>query len=996
MTEIAVIGMAGRLPGADTLDEFWHNLLGGRDGISRTPAADLRGLVPDDLLDDPRWVGASGRLSRAFDFDAAFFRMSPKEALITDPQHRLLLSVVHDALEDACVVPERTAGTIGVFTGVGRNRHEELVRGVLAANGEAVDELALEVGNDKDHSATKVAYRLGLCGPAITVQSACSTGLVALHQAGQSLGGYECDVAVVAAATMRLPDQFGYLYLAGGIGSPDGYCRPFSTRASGTVSGDGVVSVVLKRLDDARADGDRIYAVVRGSAVNNDGAKSGYAMVSAEAQERVIRDALLFAEVDAEQIGAVEAHGSGTPLGDAVEWAALSAVYGGQRPAFVGSVKSSIGHVREVSGLAGFVRMVRSVHHGRIPPTLHVGTPAQAVGRGSGLQLARVARDWADTDLRRGAISSFGLGGTNVHVIVEQPPLPADRETDGAAPSLVLVSASSAAAADRTATAWRAAVTAGRMSPAEAADVSQFGRRQRRYRRFGIGHDGAELAAELDDGTGHTHDAVPASEVCFVFPGVGDHYPGMCGGLAELLPGFADLVERYLSVCSDHAGRDLRGILRAPAAGARRTGAAVDLRRLVDGRRTQDPALTDPVAVHAALFSVQLALARSLRAIGVQPAAVTGHSLGELAAAASANMFSDDDALRIVVARAALVAAQPEGVMLAVSLPRTQAEELTGPGVWLAAVNSPRSCVLAGERPAVMAVADRLDQQGMPGRLLPARHAFHTPMLDDAGRQLAELLADIPIAAPDVAMIANLTGTWSTDEIRLPGYWHRQLTAPVLFSDALRTAAERCGVLLEIGPGQLRTLVAQARAELGGTAVVATVRREYQNDSDAAVLLRALGRLWQTGTEPDWQALRPGRPPKRVSAPPTATDDRSVYIAEGWTLVAPAGSMVAAPVAPAGPPTAAQRPATATADEDPDELRTVLAGLWREILGVADLGPAADFFELGGDSMMSVRLLAGIERTVGVRVPATVAFEASSLEGMAKHVGAWRDGNTAR
>ncbi|QMU67388.1 type I polyketide synthase [Streptacidiphilus sp. P02-A3a] len=1003
MTGIAVIGMSGRLPGAADLDEFWQNLLAGRDRITRTPVGGLRGTVADDLLDDARWIGASGRIPAPYDFDPAFFGMSPKEALTTDPQHRLLLTTVHRALEHAGVVPGAGPARVGVFAGVGRNRHEDLVRTVLADRGEAVNELALEMGNEKDHSTTKVAYRLGLTGPAVTVQSACSTGLVALHQASQSLYAQECDIAVAGAAALRVPDSHGYLYLEGGIGSADGVCRPFSARAGGAVAGDGVVAVVLKRLEDALADRDHVLAVVRGSAVNNDGAKSGYASVSARAQELVIRDALLFSETDPDTVGSVETHGSGTPLGDATEWSALARVYGAARQTWVGAVKSGIGHLREASGLAGLVRAVLSVQHGLVPPTINVGLPAEFVTQEStGLTLPRAALAWSEPGPRRAAVSAFGLGGTNAHVIVEEPPTrPAAEAPPG--PALVLLSAHTPDALRRTADAWESAITTGRVTPAEAAEVSRSGRRHYRHRRFAVGTDPAALAARL----GGAHPA-PAAEpvgapgVCFVFPGVGDQYPGMGAGLHHALPGYTELLRGYLDDCGEQIGRDLHGLLgsgtAAPtgtaAATGPRTGTVFNLRRLVEaGRGAPADEVFDPVASHAVLFSLQLALARSLQALGVRPTAVTGHSLGELAAATLAGVFTEHDALRIVVQRARAVARQPEGAMLAVSLSRAQAEELTGPGVWLAAVNSPRSCVLAGEREAVLAVVDQLNRRGLQGRLLPVRHAFHTPLLAAAGEELRGVLEPLRLSAPTIPIAANTTGAWARTELQDPDYWYRQLTSPVLFGEALATAAKDCDVLLEIGPGQLRTLAAQARTGGPDCAVVPTMRREYQNEPDAEVLLRALGQLWQHGCALDWDRLRGGARPARTVLPPTALDERYLFVAEGsGDLLAPRPATTApvAPVAPAAPVVAAvAAPTGPVAGTRLEGVAAVLAELWEEILGVEAPTAEDDFFDLGGDSLMSVQLIFGIEERLGFHIPAIAVFQESGLGRMAAHIDTW-------
>ncbi|MEZ0066895.1 phthiocerol/phenolphthiocerol synthesis type-I polyketide synthase E [Streptacidiphilus sp. MAP12-20] len=1014
MTRIAVIGLAGRLPGASDLDAYWANLLAGRDCVTRTPADELRGLVPDELLDDPRWIGASGRITGVYDFDPACFGMSPKEALTTDPQHRLLLTSVHRALEDAAVVPGPAAGRIGLFAGVGRNRHEEVVRAVLAARGETPNELALEIGNEKDHSSTKTAYRLGLGGPVLTVQTACSTGLVALHQACQSLAAQECDLAVAAAAAVRAPDQYGYLYLNGGIGSVDGVCRPFSERAGGAVAGDGVVAVVLKRLEDALADGDRVYAVVRGSAVNNDGAKSGYASVSAPAQRQVLREALLFAETEPETVGSVETHGSGTPLGDATEWAALRDVYGKGQRTLVGSVKSGIGHLREASGLAGLVRAVFSVRHGLVPPTINVGLPAGFTTRDdSGLTLSRSAQPWPLNGPRRAAVSAFGLGGTNAHVILEQPPEPRPR-ADLTGPGLVLLSAHTAPAATRTAQAWTETLADEAIPAAVAAEVSQSGRRARRHRTFvlaGTATDGLP-APGLEPAPEPVAAEPGGPGLCFVFPGTGDHYPGMGAGLAAALPGYAEHLDRYLAACSEQTGRELRGVLAPGPARAPGGGQVFDLRRLVTPTTGRGHEVFDPVASHAVLFSLQLALARALEELGLRPDAVTGHSLGELVSATLAGIFTEQDAIRVVVRRAQLVAEQPEGAMLAVSLPRADAEQLTGPGVWLAAANSPRSSVLAGDREALLRTVDELHRRGLQGRLLPVRHAFHTPLLDEAGAQLQKLLTEMELSQPRIPLVANSTGAWAGPEIAEPAYWRRQLTSPVLFGQALATAAERCGVLIEIGPGQLRTLAGQDRSALGDSTVVTTMRREYQNTSDHEVLLRALGRLWQLGCEPDWTRLRGGRPTAAAATlPPTALDERPLDIRAGTQLVhlPPAGqaaapaAVLAVPVgsvavgsvavgsvaeAPASAPVPAPTPSAAPG-EGSSEVETVLAALWGEVLGIEEIRSDDDFFDLGGDSLMSVQLIFGIEENLGFHVPAVTVFQESRLGPMAARIAAW-------
>lgn len=994
MTRIALVGAAARLPMSPDLGTLWDNLVSGRDCITRPTVEELRGIERDRLLDDARWIGASGRIDRAHEFDPAYFGMAPRTATVTDPQHRLLLTTVQHALDDAAIVPERGA-RVGVYVGVGRNRHEELVRTVSRLREDPIDEMTIEVGNGKDHASTKVAFRYGFTGPAVTVQSACSTGLVAVHQACQALANHECDIAIAGAAAVRVPGVHGYLYLPGSIGSSDGFCRPFSARASGAVAGDGVAVVVLMRESDALADEARVRAVVLGSAVNNDGAKSGYASVSAAAQEDVIRDALLFAEVEPDDVGSVEAHGSGTPLGDATEWSALRAVYGGRGRTLVGSVKSNLGHLREVSGLAGLLRVVGSLEHGRVPPTINVGAAADFTRDDSGLVLARSAQDWPLPGVRRAAVSAFGLGGTNAHVVLEEAPevvRPAPAGDDR--PSLVVLSAHTPAALDATAAGWAAALRDG-VPLASAAAVSQRGRARRAHRRFVVGTDREEVAEDLADGS--SVDVPDRDGLCFVFPGVGDQYPSMAAGLREWLPGFDGDLRGLLEACGEHAGRDLSGALSQEVRGTEPTEGGFSLRRLVEKRDGANLEEVDTIVDHAVVFSLQVALARSLQRLGLQFSALVGHSLGELSAATVAGTFADDEAARFVMTRARLVDAQPAGAMLALNMSEQEATALTGPDVWLAAVNSPRSCVVAGERDVVVALAETVADRGMAGRLLPVSQALHTPLMGPAADELTALLGTMTIRPPRVPVASNVTGGWVGDEITDLDYWRRHLTGTVRFGQALVTASSRSGVLLEIGPGQLRTLATQCQRELGGVAVVSTVRREYQNERDDAVLLRAIGATWAAGAgEPDWGLLGAPTAGWRASLPGTAFDERRHDVAEGIDVdLDAAGPVVHAATAPrpAGGEAAASAPAPgpeAERETTSDVLRA-LEAVWAQVLGVTELRGSSDFFELGGDSMMSVQLIRGLEERLGFHVPAFVVFEESQLRRMARRIESWNE-----
>ncbi|MDI5973319.1 beta-ketoacyl synthase N-terminal-like domain-containing protein [Streptomyces sp. SL13] len=996
MTGIAVVGQACRFPGAADPAAYWAGLLADGDSIHRAPRADLAGLVPEARLGNPRFVAASGLIDDVFDFDPGRYRISPREAVITDPQHRLFLHVAREALENAGVLPRR-AGQIAVFGGVGRNRHEDMVRATLPDPD--VEDLTLEIGNEKDYFATKVSYRLGLTGASVVVQSACSTGLLAVHQACLALANYECDVALAGASTVRLPLEYGYVFGPGGIGSPTGFCRPFAAEADGSVPGDGVGCVVLRRLDDALADGDPLLAVIRGSAVNNDGTKDGFASVSAAAQVAVIETALDFAEVTARDIGYVEAHGSGTALGDETEWTALGRVF--KDGVVVGSAKSQLGHLREASGMAGLLKTIAVLREGRIPPSLNGGSPARYATNGPGPRLATAAEDWhaAGGGPRRAGVSSFGLGGTNVHLVMEEPPA---RELPAGSGRAEVLTISAHTAEALRATAERLLAPAGPTAhiPLAAVAATLQHRREHLPHRWAVAAvQPQEWSDELADGPRNTEPA--AADGCptgFVYPGIGDHYAGMTEGLTDYLPGFRDLLTRALDEAGEVAGRDFhRALSPGPAAkGGRGTGASVDLRAMVRGT-PGGAALSDPVNAHVVTFCVQTALTTALAGVGVVPAAVMGHSLGELVAATVAGVFEPRDAYRVLVRRAQLVAAQPEGGMLAVSLPADDTAELTGPGVWLSTVNTPNSCVLGGERPALAAVAARLARRGVQTRAMPVSHAFHTPMLHEAAEELRELLASLTLRPPSIPMVTGVTADWVGSEITRPQFWARQLSSTVHFGAGVVRLSDRCAALLEVGPGQLRSIAHQSGIVKPGTVALATVRRRYEVARDDVFLARALGRLWERGADIDWAALRGTPAAPGVPLPPNACDDRPFRAGSGLLGARPrtAGDDAQGAVGGSGHESSG-RPATGPAPlpsdscgTPPPGTRELLAGIWRDVLGVADVDPADHFFDLGGDSLMGVRLIAMLESSLGAAVPAKVVFESAVLSRMAAAVQRW-------
>ncbi|MBS2533103.1 acyltransferase domain-containing protein [Catenulispora sp. NF23] len=977
MTRIAVIGIAGRFPQADDVRAFWNNLVDRRDCLTRLSKDDLAGLVPTARLDHPRFVAASGVIDGVFEFDAGMYAMAPGEAVSTDPQHRLFLDFARQALEVAGIVPGATKD-IGVYAGVGRSRHEAMARAALGTAD--VDDVLLETGNEKDYFAGRVCYRLGLTGPSVVVQSACSTGLLAVHQACLALTGYECDVALAGAAAIRVPLEYGYVFRHGGIGSETGRCLPFSADADGTVAGDGLACLVLKRLEDAEADGDHIHAVLLGSAANNDGAKPGFAAVSAAGQTRVMESALRFSGLDPAQVGYLEAHGSATALGDATEWTAIERVY--RHGLTVGAVKGNVGHLREASGLAGLIKTIQVVDTGVVPGAPYEGRPAAFTREQNARSTpARETTAWASpNDPRRAAVSSFGLGGTNVHLLLEQYERPTPAAQISAA-EVLTITAHAAAPLAATARQIASALEHEDVPLAGAARTLQERRAHLRY-RWAV----TDLEELTESEAAPTDPVQDDPAVGFVFSGIGDHYPGMAAGLLDQLPGYRDLLFDALSKAGPMVGRDLRSLIQtAPA----RPAGGIDLRAMLRGRTGED-GLQDTVSAHVVMFCLQQALAGALAGVGVTPAAVMGHSIGELAAATVGGVFAPEHALDIVVQRARLVAGQPEGGMLAVALPGAEAAELTGPGIWLATVNTPSSSALAGKRPALTDLAAGLRERGIQARMLDVTHAFHTPMLAEAAEGLRALLSTMPAEPPRIPLVSGLTADWAGPEITRPEHWAAHLSSTVRFGQAVERLADRCTVLVEIGPGQLRSVAGQTGLAARGVVTVPTVRRSYEETTDARMLTRALGRVWQAGVDVDWSALRAGRRVTAAPMPARAADRRthraSMATEVSWWQPTTDVSRAAATAVTAARAAAGGTVATTAAAAPEIAFHDRLARIWCTVLGVDQVRPRDHFFDLGGDSLMGVRLIALLEAATGVHVPSAVVFESAVLSRMARIV----------
>jgi amino acid adenylation domain-containing protein len=972
---IAVVGMAGVFPGARDVAELWRNLRAGVESVRTLTDGDLAaaGATPEWIA-HPATVKTMPELPEWQRYDAEFFGLAPREAALLDPQHRLLLEVAWHALEHAGHVPGTYAGRIGIFAGCLPSLYaqERLAAQKLLPDGPS--DLEVRLATEPEFLVTRIAYKLDLRGPAVNVSTACSTALVAVHLACRSLVDGECEMALAGGAAFEHLAAIGYRHQPGWITSRDGHCRAFAADAQGTVLGNGAGLVVLKRLDRARADRDTIHAVIRGSAVNNDGAaKVGFAAPSVAGQAEVIAAAQAAAGVTGDTIDYVEAHGTGTALGDPIEIAALTQVFRARtaRQGFcaLGSVKTNVGHLSRAAGIAGLIKTVLALRHREMPPSLHCERPSPAIDwSASPFFVNRELRPWPAVAgrPRRGAVSSFGVGGTNAHLILDEAPAPAGAQA-GPTWQLLPLSArtTTALAASARHLAQRLADNA--LDLADVAFTLQTGRHAFARRRFVVARDCADAIEKLGGAA-----ALPAAEhtpagpadrpVIFLFPGQGAQYVGMGRGLYNSLPSFRADIDRCAEILTPELGLDLRETLFASA-----DQAAPAAARLAETRFTQP-----------ALLTIAWALARMLMRLGVQPSALIGHSIGEHAAACIAGVWDIEPTLRMVARRGRLIQSLPPGRMVVVHLPEAEAARLCDGEVALAAVNAPALCVLAGPENAVHRLTERLDQRGIDHHLLRTSHAFHSQMMDPALPDFTAEMARHPARPPQIPYVSGVTGDWMRPEdAAAPDYFSRLLRGTVRFSEGLRTLASRGpAVLLEVGPGKSLVTLAKMHSQLATFPALNCLRAPTEALTDREVFLQALGDLWVQGARPEWSLLHEGEDVRRVPLPGYPFDRR-----EHW--ISTAGPLAVASAGPTAAPSATPVHAVAPRPRDallatpssarPDSVRRYLEGAIHRLLGAPSSPPHPldtnrPLGELGVDSLQSIRLQALIAADLDVEL----------------------------
>ena len=982
-TGIAIIGMAGRFPGARDVDAFWENLKQGRESISFFTDEELlaEGIDPE-LLQNPRYVRARSIINDIEMFDALFFGINPREAEMIDPQQRVFLEVAWEALESAGYDADRFGGSVGVYAGAYWNTY--LLHNLCASRSFINDLLNLKhvgslqtfLGADKDHMATRVAYKLNLRGPAITLQTACSTSLVAVCQAVSGLLTHQCDMALAGGAAIVSPQTKGYLYSEGGMVSPNGQCRAFDAQAAGTVFGNGVGIVVLKRLDDAIAHGDNIIAVIKGAGLNNDGSqKVSYTAPSVQGQADAIKLAQTLAGTPADTITYVETHGTGTLLGDPIEVEGLTRAFRAStdKKGFcaIGSVKSNVGHLDVAAGVTGLIKTALALKHKAIPPTLHFEKPNAEIDFASTpFYVNNKLIEWKTNGCpRRAGVSAFGVGGTNAHVVLEEAPQ-AEQSSGGRKEQLLVLSAKTSAALDTAVNNLGSFLQARpEVSLPDVAFTLQVGRKVFEHRCVLVASDVNDAAATLVSGNAkrvrRTHQERRNPPIVFLFPGQGSQYVNMGRQLYEREQVFREEIDRAASILQPILEMDLRHALFPQAANP-------EAEQLL-----QQTCITQP-----AIFSVEYALAKLWISWGIKPSAMVGHSVGEYVAGCLAEVFTPEEALLLVAERARLVQQQPSGAMLAVFLSEADVIRKLPRDLSIAAVNSPSLTVVAGPHSAIDQFEKQLEEQGTASVRLTTSHAFHSAMMDPVLPPFTETLKKINLRVPKIPYVSNVTAKWITaEEATSPAYWAGHVRQAVRFNDALtEICKDSSRILLEVGPGQ--TLSALSRHHPGRAKeqiVLASLPTNKSSGDETTSMLKALGELWLAGIEPDWTRFYRDERRQRVALPTYPFERKRYWVDPPRADVA--GSLqTQRPVIDAMPPrqenpvpavvTPRQKPVPAKNNGENEEIRNAVRKLLVSKSGV-QITPEDDnssFALLGFDSLFLTQMRVAFDKEFGVKI----------------------------
>ncbi|MBL7923172.1 MAG: amino acid adenylation domain-containing protein [Bacteroidia bacterium] len=982
---IAVIGMSLRFPGADTVEEFWNNLRNGVESITVFGPAELDPSLPAELVNDPNYVPARGIIRDAKGFDAAFFNMNPNVAKVTDPQQRVMLELAWNALEHAGYSPSRYEGLIGIFAGMGNSTY--YLNNVLPDKNavQRVGSFLAMTQNEKDYIATRVAYELNLKGLAVSVHTACSTSLTAIAQACDALWNRECDMVLAGGSAITAPVNSGQRYEEGAMYSNDGHTRTFDAGARGTVFSDGAGLVVLKRYEDALADGDTIYALVRGAALNNDGGDKGsFTAPSVEGQSSVISMAQAMAGVEASGISYVETHGTATPLGDPIEIEGLTKAFREHTAAkqfcALGSVKTNFGHLTAAAGVAGFIKTVLALYHREIPANLHFNTPNPQINfSDTPFFVNDRLRPW-DTDLlpRRAGVSSFGVGGTNAHIILEEAP---EALPSGAARSKHLLTLSAKTESALEARRRDLAVYL-RLHPdvnmADLAYTLQNGRHDFPHRWFATAGDAGDALQQLenpDAKRSSKHQLTQEAEgIVFMFPGQGSQYVGMGRALYRDEIIFREAVDRCNSILEPLLGRDLRELLFA-----------------AEGDAAAEQLLKQTYYTQPALFTIGYSLAQLWMSWGIRPKALIGHSIGEFVAATVAGVFSLEDALTIVAGRSKLMQDCPGGAMLSVRLPEEKIIPQLTPQVAIAAVNGPQLCVVAGPYEEVEKLQKKWEAADIVCKALHTSHAFHSPMMEPVVKPFAEIVGKISLNKPKIPILSTVTTQWLKDEEATdPMYWAAHLRATVRFAEGVKALWQEKPrlLLLELGPRNTATTLARQQAiDPKAQKAVPSLGDTAESDAEWTSLLSAAGQLWLHGIRIDHQAFYALEKRRRIALPGYPFEHKDYWL----DPPAPAGYAVTAPAGETDTTTQNIPTLENSSAMPPRKERMIreITEILEEASGMELEGAdrAAGFVELGLDSLFLTQVALTLSKKYGTKITFRQLNEdLSSLDSLSEYL----------
>lgn len=973
--DIAITGIACRFPGAKNKDEYWNNLKNGIDSIRKITDEELEaaGINPD-IYNREDYVKAVSTIEDIELFDAGYFRYSPKEAAMIDPQHRIFLELSVEALEDAGFSPEKSKEVAGVFSGSGFNTY--LLNNILKGRDlqSSSDNFFIQISSDKDNLSTRVSYKLDLKGPSLNIQTSCSTSLVAVHYAMQSLLNYECDVALAGGVSVRVP-KAGYFYQEEMISSDDGSCRPFDKDAKGTVFGSGAGVVVLKRLKDAIRDNDPVICVIKGSAVNNDGAeKVGYTAPGSKGQQRVIEQALAIADIPVSSISSIEAHGTGTLLGDPIEFEALRQTYGkqlkGSNRCAIGSVKSNIGHVESAAGIASLIKMALCLKNKQLVPTLHFKQPNEHINLSdSPFYVNTKLREWennTDEPLRCG-VSSFGIGGTNAHIIMEESNFRPDVTPSEKVYHLLPLSAQSTASLAKQPEQLKEFLE--KNKHADIADIAYslcMGRTDRRYRKIIIAKNLPEIIDAIQTNNpaaifGNKSEAT-CSKVVFMFPGQGSQYVDMARGIYKNEKIFREEVDKCADILFRATNLEILPVLFPDDTNSSNP---VDL--------INQTRYTQPI-----LFVIEYALSKLLISWGIEPYTMIGHSVGEYVAACLCGVFSPEDALFLISERGRLINNLEEGDMCAVNISPEELKKIISESLSVAAANGPDLMVVSGEKQSIQDFTTVLDQKNISYRKLHTSHAFHSAMMDPVLDEFRQIASKVHYNQVEKPFISNLTGKWIQSGTLLNAeYWTEHIRNTVLFSDGIQEIIkEEDIVFIEVGPGSSLSGFIKAHDHTQHT--IPCLPHAKDDTSAEKMLVTALGKLWMLNIPVDWSAYYRDEKRARLSLPVYPFNRQKYWIEPDNSKKEDRFDLDSTLISQ-----------SETADETINshkspvtETQTALAGIFSSVLGIRNIGIDDNFFELGGHSLLATKLLSIVNRKFEGNIKLQDFFKTPTIESL--------------